>query len=186
MNRKMMPLLLFVTASLFVEQVIALDDIKQDRKTHQRFGSISLEGTILEPSCTISAGSREQIISLSTLSIPTLVIDGQGPIEYFSIRLAECTLVDQKGTAAERPRFIATFEGPAQNGYFQLSGNAKGASLAIADRYGRLAIPGQPLPPADIDTSTLSLLYQARIVKNNDIPRAGDYQATLRFKLEYY
>lgn len=186
MNRKMMSLWLSVALSLCTEQVIALTDIKQDRKMHQRFGHLNLQGTILEPSCTISAGSRDQVISLGTLSIPSLVVDGQGPIEYFSIRLTQCTLIDKKGTAAKQPRFIATFDGQAQNGYFRLSGDAKGASLAIADRYGRLATPGKPLPPVDIDTNTLSLLYQARIIKNNDIPRAGNYQAPLRFKLEYY
>ncbi|WP_313771559.1 fimbrial protein [Proteus vulgaris] len=186
MNRKMVSLLLLVATGLLVKPVMAVTDIKQDVKSHQRFGVVSLQGSILEPTCTISAGSREQVISLNTVSIPTLVVEGQGPIEYFSIRLTECSLVDQKGTQAERPRFTATFEGPAQNGLFQLFGDAKGASLAIADRYGRSAIPGKPLPPVDIDTKSLSLLYQARLVKNNDIPRAGNYQATLRFKLEYY
>lgn len=186
MNRKMMPLLLVVITSLFTKQVIAMDDIRQDRKMHQRFGSVKVEGSIVEPTCTISAGSRDQVITLNTLSIPSLVIDGQGPLEYFSIRLMECTLIDTKGEQADRPRFIATFEGPAQNGYFSLFGEAKGISLAIADRYGRLAVPGQPMPPVDIDTKTLSLLYQARLVKNNEIPKAGNYQATLRFKLEYY
>lgn len=54
----------------------------------------------------------------------------------------------QKGQEADNPRFIATFDGPSNgNGNFELSGEAKGASLAIADRYGRQAIPGQPLPP---------------------------------------
>lgn len=103
-----------------------------------------------------------------------LVTEGRGPIEYFSIRLTECTLIEQKGQEADNPRFIATFEGPSnENGNFTLSGEARGASLAIADRYGRQAIPGQPLPPVGIDSKSMALLYQARIVKNNEIPKAG-------------
>lgn len=186
MNRKMMSLLLFATMVFFAEQVIAVDDVKQNLSTFQRFGRVSLDGTILEPTCTISAGSRDQVIPLSTLSIPTLAVEGQGPIEYFSLRLTDCTLIDVKGTPAKRLRFTTTFDGASRNGYFQLSGEARGVSLAIADRYGRVAVPGQPLPPADIDGNTMSLLYQARIIRNNDVPRAGNYQATLRFKLEYY
>ncbi|HCH49132.1 MAG TPA: type 1 fimbrial protein [Proteus sp.] len=185
MNRKMTPLLLCLAVSLFTEQALA-SDVKQDKKMHQRFGALNLQGTILEPTCAISAGSRYQVIPLTTVSIPTLVTQGSGPIDYFSIRLTECTLVEQKGKEADNPRFIATFEGPSQSGNFQLFGDAKGASLMIADRYGRQAIPGQPLPAVGIDSKSMALLYQARIVKNNDIPKAGNYQTTLRFKLEYY
>ncbi len=186
MNRKMTPLWLCLIASLLIPKAVA-SDVKQDKNMHQRFGVLNLSGSILEPSCTIAAGSGEQVIPLTIVSIPMLETEGQGPIEYFSIRLTECTLIEQKGQEADNPRFIATFEGPSsENGNFALSGEARGASLAIADRYGRRAIPGKPLPPVGIDSKSMALLYQARIVKNNEIPKAGNYRTTLRFKLEYY
>lgn len=82
MNRKMAPLLLCLVASLVTAPTIA-SDVKQDKNMHQRFGWLNLQGTILEPSCAISAGSSDQVIPLTTVSIPTLVTEGQGPIEYF-------------------------------------------------------------------------------------------------------
>ena len=92
-------------------------------------------------------GSSDQVIPLTTVSIPTLVTEGQGPIEYFSIRLTDCTLISQKG----KKRIIHVLSQRSMVLLMEMAtlviGEAKGASLAIADRYGRQAIPGQPYRP---------------------------------------
>lgn len=106
--------------------------------------------------------------------------------DYFWIRLAECTVQPVKGGAADNLRFRVTFEGAEQDGRFQLTGSGKGASLSISDRNGNEAVPGKPLPPADIDLNNMALRYQARLVKNSDELQSGYYRATVGFKLEYY
>lgn len=164
----------------------AAGETKQDAKTSLRFGAVQMQGTIFEPVCTISTASREQVVALTDVSVPQLRDEGQGPADYFWIRLAECTVLPVKGGAADNLRFRVTFEGAAQDGHFQLNGSGKGASLAITDRNGNEAVPGKPLPPADIDPDNMALRYQARLVKNSDELQSGHYRATVGFKLEYY
>lgn len=164
----------------------AAGETKQDAKTSLRFGAVQMQGTIFEPVCTISTASREQVVALTDVSVPQLRDEGQGPADYFWIRLTECTVLPVKGGAADNLRFRVTFEGAEQDGHFQLNGSGKGASLAIADRNGNEAVPGKPLPPADIDPDNMALRYQARLVKNSDELQSGHYRATVGFKLEYY
>ena len=164
----------------------AAGETKQDAKTSLRFGAVQMQGTILEPVCTISTASREQAVALTDVSVPQLRDEGQGPADYFWIRLAECTVQPVKGGAADNLRFRVTFEGAEQDGRFQLTGSGKGASLSISDRNGTEAVPGKPLPPADIDLNNMALRYQARLVKNSDELQSGYYRATVGFKLEYY
>lgn len=182
MNRTMA---LFLLSGLWVFQANASEQ-KQDKKTHQRFGIVSLQGSILEPTCAISAGSEDQSIQLTTLPIPTLLQEGQGPLEHFSIRLIECTMKPLKTGTNDKGRFVVTFDGPADGNNFQLSGQAKGVALAIADGKGNRAIPGQPMPAIDGNSQSMTLHYQMRVVSNQQLPQSGNYKTTLRFKLEYY
>ncbi|WP_156656651.1 fimbrial protein [Morganella psychrotolerans] len=176
---------LLVIVVCFSAQVPA-GETKQDAKTSLRFGAVQMQGSILEPVCTISTASREQVVMLSDVSVPMLRDEGQGPADHFWIRLTECTVVPVKGQKTESPRFLVTFEGAEQDGHFQLTGSGKGASLAVSDRNGHEAVPGHPLPPADIDPDNMALRYQARLVKNSDELQSGYFRAILGFKLEYY
>ena len=149
---------------------------------HQRFGWLNLQGTILSRPAQYQ---REVVIArcpLTTVSIPTLVTEGQGPIEYFSIRLTDCTLISQKGKKRIIPRFIATFDGPSNgNGNFELSGEVKVLHLAIADRYGsRQAVPGQ-LPPVGIDSQSMAFAVPSSNSQKQRYAKSGNYRTTLRF-----
>lgn len=89
----------------------AAGETKQDAKTSLRFGAVQMQGTILEPVCTISTASREQAVALTDVSVPQLRDEGQGPADYFWIRLAECTVQPVKGGAADNLRFGSRLRG---------------------------------------------------------------------------
>ena len=64
-----------------------------------------------EPSCTIAAGSGEQVIPLTMVSIPMLVTEGQGTYWVFFIRI-NGMYANWTKRGSGQPRFIATFEVP--------------------------------------------------------------------------
>jgi len=143
-------------------------------------------GEIIETACAIDTKSRDQTIEIGNLPISQIARDGQGEPHLFSIRLVNCELARQDTSLADWRHFQITFDGAADAGLFSIGGAAKGFALQLSDSHGNIATPGSPLPVGDISAKEMLLNYSLRVVSNHQLLQVGEYNSTVRFKMDYY
>ncbi len=68
---------------------------------------------------------------------------------------------------------------------FNLSGQAKGINLQIADARGNIARAGKVMPAIPLTGNEEALDYTLRIVRNGKKLEAGNYFAVLGFRVDY-
>ncbi|EFC0901087.1 TPA: P fimbrial minor subunit PapH, partial [Escherichia coli] len=68
---------------------------------------------------------------------------------------------------------------------FNLSGQAKGINLQIADVRGNIARAGKVMPAIPLTGNEEALDYTLRIVRNGKKLEAGNYFAVLGFRVDY-
>ena len=147
--------------------------------------ALTMQGSIVETACAIDLGSRDQTIDMGSLSISHLLRDGQGAARPFTIRLVNCSLEKQQGNRPDWQYFRITFDGPHERGLFKVSGQAKGVGLEIRHQDNELSIPGSAMSPQQLTPGTRDLIYQLRLVANQQPLAAGQYNSQLAFKLDY-
>lgn len=147
-------------------------------------GKVTLSGSIYSPPCTIATESLDQSIDMGILPISVLKQWGQSPQRPFTIDLVNCRLVSVNGDAWRA--FSVTFEGPADKYGFTLFGHGAGASLRVNDENGNPVQPGSPLPTQAQPLNGRTLKYGLRVISNYSPYKPGNFQTTLRFKLDYY
>jgi type 1 fimbria pilin len=155
-------------------------------KDPQGWGRVNMVGAIIETACAIDTSSRDQTINMGLVPISQIARDGQGLTRPFSIRLVNCILTRNDKTLPDWRHFQITFDGHADAGLFSVSGAAKGVALQIADDQGNIAMPCAPLPFGVIKPSEMLLNYSLRLVGNRQVLRAGEYNSTVKFKMDYY
>jgi type 1 fimbria pilin len=155
-------------------------------KTPMGWGRILMEGSIIETACAIEMNSRDQAIEMITIPITKIAQDGRGIPKPFVIRLINCTLQRVDQSLPDFQLFRVTFDGVPDGNLLGVEGEARGVGLQIKDHSGNIALPGVPLPPAEITPGDKVLHYTMNLVPNNQKLQAGEYRSTVRFKMDYY
>ncbi|OAT51337.1 fimbrial protein [Providencia heimbachae] len=171
-----------VSALLFASQFAILSSVQA--QTSSLWGSVNMNGSIVDSACAIDTGSYEQVVDMGILPIGTIRQQGQSPIRPFSITLIGCTLMPYTGSAWQA--FTVTFDGPTSGNWFTVSGDAHGVALSLQDADGQLIYPGRFTKKQTIKPENMVLHYGLRLVSDNQPLRPGEYQSALRFKLDYY
>lgn len=148
----------------------------------QEFGSVSMQGSIINTPCAIATKDLDQTIDMAATTLGDVIEHGQGAAHPFSVTLVNCDLSAIHSSATY---FMTTFDGPAADGLFSVSG-AMGVGLQIADEAGNVATPGKPLAEDLVVSHTQSLNYTLRLVNNHTPLKTGEYSAVLRFKVDYF
>lgn len=148
-------------------------------------GSVTMNGEIIDAACTIAMESRDQVIEMGVLPVGTLRQQGAGPVRDVDIYLVNCELAKASDPTQSWERFQMTFDGPSDNGLFQVFGEARGVALRLQDVTRRQVIPGEALPAQPIVPPTMRLRYQLQLVADARPLRAGPYQSAIRFKVDY-
>ncbi|MER5117050.1 type 1 fimbrial protein [Serratia marcescens] len=149
-------------------------------------GRVSMQGAINDSACAISSGSRVQSISMDISALSDIARDGQGKVTPFNIVLVNCILARQSSYLPEWKQFQVTFDGDADGDLFGIHGEATGVALKISDVAGNIAIPGKPLPPAEITPGDQQLNYAMTLIANQQPLKVGNYFSSVRFKMDYY
>ncbi|WP_447883596.1 fimbrial protein [Serratia fonticola] len=149
-------------------------------------GRVSMEGAIVETPCAIEVGDRDQGLTLDTVPVSQIIRDGRGPEQSFAIRLVDCVLARVDPTQSDWQRFAVTFDGDSDQGFFGVSGEARGVALMIRNPQGAVAVPGTALPAGPLTPGEMRLNYTLSLVSNQDTLRAGDYRSAIRFRMDYY
>lgn len=96
-------------------------------KGDQGHGKVTFTGSIIDAPCSIDPNSIDQTVELGAISNVVLVNGGTSSPKTFEIRLEKCSLTTAKTVTT-------TFNGaPGKDGLLGITGDAKGASIAIFD-----------------------------------------------------
>ncbi|WP_432225797.1 fimbrial protein [Enterobacter wuhouensis] len=144
-------------------------------------GRVGMEGSILDSACSIDTPQEYQLVMMKAVPVGQILRDGQGEATSLSIQLVGCEAL------TEGNQFRVTFYGAqgSKNTFF-LSGNSEGIGMRIVDARGSEVQPGVPMKVALQGTRTNTLEYTLTLKGNGEALQPGDYQTTLRMKLEYY
>ncbi|HCD1278896.1 TPA: type 1 fimbrial protein [Citrobacter amalonaticus] len=144
-------------------------------------GRVGMQGSILDSACSIDTPQEYQLVTMKTVPVGQILRDGHGEATSISILLMGCE------SLAEGNLFRVTFYGTQGNkNTFSLSGNTKGIGMRIIDALGNEMQPGVPMESVQQATSTNKLEYTLILKSDGEILQPGNYQTTLRMKLEYY
>lgn len=149
-------------------------------------GRVTMEGSIIATACAIEMNSRDQVIEMATIPVSKIARDGRGIAKPFSIHLINCILHRVDPTLPDWQAFRVTFDGTPDGQLLGVEGDARGVGLQIKDHQGNIALPGVPLPAAELTAGDKVLQYTMNLVPNQQVLRAGEYRSTVRFKMDYY
>ncbi|MBB6117919.1 type 1 fimbria pilin [Rahnella inusitata] len=152
----------------------------------QGHGKVTFTGSIIDSPCSISPESIDQTVDLGQISNAALKDSGQSTPKNFSIKLENCSF----GTPEAKNKVQVTFTGmesAAGNGLLGITGNAKGASVAITDGSGTVIQLGQPTKEQALQNGNNNLNFAAYMQGDGDTATIteGDFQAVTDFTLAY-
>ncbi|MBL3523570.1 type 1 fimbrial protein [Serratia plymuthica] len=150
------------------------------------WGSVNMEGAIVNAACSIESASRDQTIDMTSLPIEKISRDGHGLTRPFTVKLVNCGLSGDDAVISGRQHFRMTFDGNAEGKNFGVVGEASGIALRIADSIGKEVYPGVPVSIENTLTKDFHLNYSMQLVANSQVLRAGNYRSAIRFKFDYY
>lgn len=149
-------------------------------------GRVGMQGSIVGAACAIAMADRTQTIDIGTITTGKILHDGQGVGLDFHLGLVNCSLTPAEAGRPDWSRFQVTFDGPADGSLFAVQG-AEGVGLEISDASGHVAVPGQPMPAGALTPGGKTLAYRIHLRNSGHRRlRAGDFQVTIRFKVDYY
>ncbi|MGG7955204.1 fimbrial protein [Klebsiella aerogenes] len=150
------------------------------------WGTVSMQGSIVETACAIEMNSREQIVDLQVVPVSLLASTGAGVPHPFKIRLINCTQQRVNPNLPPWRSFSVTFDAVSDGGLIRVDGDAEGVGLQIVDEWGNVARPGKEMPLNDIKPGNYDLHYTMHLLANNKPLRAGFFRSVVRFKMDYY
>lgn len=176
--RTVSQILPFILIALLPQEV-------QSHVPDQGHGTVGMQGSIIDTPCAIAVNDIDQAVEMGMSTTGELIHDGRGPAKVFHIHLMGCTLKPQQPHMPDWSWFQVTFDGMPEGELFSIAG-AEGIGLRITDQAGNVAKPGIPLPRAMLKPGSQVLEYSLRVVAAQHRLVAGDYRATVRFKVDYF
>lgn len=147
---------------------------------------VTVEGQILDTPCSIDPGSREQTILMGDTPVGVIARTGAGRAVPFAIRLRDCSLARFDRRLPDWQGLSIAFDGVADGSDFAVSGPAAGVALRIFDADGHKAVPGRPLPDAQLVQGSQDLNFTLQLVGNHRPLVKGDYRAVIHFGISYF
>jgi len=152
----------------------------------QGHGRVTFTGSIIDAPCSIAPESIDQTVELGQISNASLKDGGQSAAKSFEIKLDHCSF----GTPAAKNKVQLTFTGmesAAGNGLLGITGNAKGASVAITQADGQVIELGKPTKEQALQDGNNTLTFAAYMQGDGASATIteGDFQAVTDFTLAY-
>lgn len=148
-------------------------------------GRVSMNGTIISSACDIDTGDGYQAIAMPTATRAHIKRSGEGFSQEFSILLKNCSL-DSENDATAGQTVNIIFDGDEDAGMFRVNGHARGVALELLDRNGTVIRPGKAMPLQQTYMIDNRLEYRFKIKNNMRDIVVGDYNAIIRYRIEYF
>jgi type 1 fimbria pilin len=152
----------------------------------QGHGKVTFTGSIIDAPCSIAPESIDQTVELGQISNAALKDNGQSTPKNFDIKLESCSF----GTPAAKNKVQVTFTGMESaggKGLLGITGNAKGASVAITAADGQIIELGKPTKAHALQDGNNTLSFAAYMQGDGASAAIteGDFQAVADFTLAY-
>lgn len=150
----------------------------------QGHGKITFTGSIIDAPCSISPDAVDQTVDLGAVSNVSLANGGNSNPQPFTIHLEKCSLETAKTVST-------TFDGAAgKDGLLGMTGDAKGASIAITDGSSNVVTLGQPTAGQVISAGAqeADLAFSAYLKGDGGDAKTiipGKFQSVANFTLNY-
>lgn len=171
--------------TLVIATLMALGTTSTAQAAEQGGGTITFTGSIIEAPCTISQDNSDQTVDLGQIANVTLAKSGKSQPRQFTISLENCAL-STKNTVT------TTFTGQkGSDDRLAITGNAKGASIAIVDAAFNEIKLGTPSVAQSLQDGNNNLVFSAYLqgdvdANDKDVPVVpGEFQAVVNFGLNY-
>lgn len=148
-------------------------------------GRVNMNGSIIFSACDIDTGDGYQEINMPGETLGHIKRAGMGEPHNFHIQLTNCTL-DSSDESGIWQYLNIVFDGDEDEGFFRVSGNAGGVALQLQDRNGEVIHPGKPVQVQQASDVENRLDYQFRIRNMMRDLTVGDYNAIIRYRIEYF
>ena len=144
---------------------------------------VAMNGVIIVPACSIAAEAQDQSIELGVIDAEN-VVTGTTLGYPFSIRLLNCMM---EGNSEVKKTLAITFMGSHERNqsWFGLQGSSKGLGMQIADDNGHIIQPGVLTEGNTVNSNNESLHYVASLIKTADQIKAGGFNTTVSFIIDY-
>lgn len=143
--------------------------------------TVVFNGEIVESTCALATGSKNQVVALGTVSANSFSgAGGTSMAKEFSINLTDCNLENASSATV-------TFSGDtAADNALNVTGGAEGVGIQILQNGTPLTLDGSTASVAqDLEEGNNSLNFAARYVALEDDVTAGLANATASFTLNY-
>ncbi|EEG9645689.1 fimbrial protein [Salmonella enterica] len=150
-------------------------------------GRASFHGQVIVPACALAMEDAWQVVDMGVTPVRDLQNAYAGPEKRFQLRLRDCELAGTGKRVFTGSRIRVTFDGVEGEtpDKFSTAGQARGVNLQIVDGQGYTARSGKVMPAQVLEGNEQGLDYTLRVVRNSEPLKAGDYSASLRFKVDY-
>lgn len=181
MNKTLSSSFYGVTA-LFIQLSPAL--ITSATATENEVAHVMIDGSIVEAACAIGMGAPDQTLYMGNHPLSHIIRGKHLPRYTLSINLLACSLEQYSLNKPRSYIFRIMFEGEEDVGHFKNTGSARGIAVMISDHQGNIATPGKYLPAQKLDDNKI-FNYTLSLISNQEILQPGDFQLTLRFRIDY-
>ncbi|MFK8256351.1 fimbrial protein [Erwinia sp. AnSW2-5] len=152
----------------------------------QGHGKITFSGSIIDAPCSIAPDSVDQTVELGQIANAALKNSGKSAPRNFDIKLENCSF----GDPATKNKVEVTFTGKESlenKGLLGITGQAKGASIALTESNGELIKLGTPTPAQPLGDGGNTLRFAAYMQGDGASATIteGDFQAVADFTLAY-
>lgn len=145
-----------------------------------------MSGAIVNAACSIQVEAKDQTVSMTPAPISGLV-NGEATIQQaFTLQLVNCGPAHTTPLATGSHAFTLIFEGAGDSQMFLARGSAKGIAIRIKDARGNLVSPGVPMHELLPSSGDLALTYALSLTGTGSALQAGDYQITIRLRMNYF
>ncbi|EDT6741837.1 type 1 fimbrial protein [Salmonella enterica subsp. enterica] len=150
-------------------------------------GRASFHGQVIVPACVLAMEDAWQVVDMGGTPVRDLQNAYAGPEKRFQLRLRDCELAGTGKKVFTGSRIRVTFDGVEGDtpDKFSTVGLAQGVNLQIVDGQGYTARAGKVMPAQLLEGNEQGLDYTLRVVRNGEPLKAGNYSASLRFKVDY-
>ena len=169
---------------IMMAALLAFGTISGAQAADQGHGKITFTGSIIDAPCSIDPNSVDQTVELGAISNVSLLNGGNSDPKPFEIHLEKCSLDTAK-------LVTTTFDGaPGKDGLLGMTGDAKGASIAITDGSNNVIKLGQPTTGQTISAGATeaTLAFSAYLKGDGGDDKSivpGKFQSVANFILDY-
>ncbi|MFY0479246.1 fimbrial protein [Achromobacter marplatensis] len=167
--------------------LIALNACVADiASAHAMTAQVNMNGAIVTSACSLRVESKDQTVTMAPAVISGL-INGEATLQQpFKVQLLNCSPHETQSGATGGNTFTLMFEGTGDRQGYLARGSAKGIAIRIKDSQGKQIVPGVPVQQRLPSSGDLALHYALSLTGTGAALQAGDYQITIRLRMNYF